>query len=472
MADTFKGIITVDGKKRQLPYGAVLEPPISDETLSIQGGFADAKVVGDKFKKGKVETDSLKEELGDLENVTVNAFEVSESNDINDYFASYSGKYYNSNGALAEYSNYTANVIKVDDNCHLTITSKNGALNSIIRVLLFSEQPPSITGVNPTTKPQILINQTTQFELDAIKGTYVAIDYVTPNGLLVTSVKKKKVIERKSDEDIRIKYMSTGFLILYPSKSGDYIGYQYGRYKVDSVHVDVWRLKTVAVYDSNLIQKYLLCANSYDCEGVLRINGQSDYIGSVHGDEIGNSVKMIIDGKEYSTTDNIDIWCKSIVFAVNSNVYEMDSDTLAFTKDKLTIFDRNGVTVTNKWKAINQYTLVHVRSCLVSINKYADDVKLVDRIYDTHKQLIPMAVPPVSGTASILYSDNKITDAYVVGDIASVELHAIERGGNQNNGMVNDMGSRIKPYIDCYVGETVQSGDVIYCKSNFKYSCN
>lgn len=66
MADTFKGIITADGKKRQLPYGAVLETPISDETLSIQGGFADAKAAGDKFKEVKAETDSLKEDMGDL----------------------------------------------------------------------------------------------------------------------------------------------------------------------------------------------------------------------------------------------------------------------------------------------------------------------------------------------------------------------------------------------------------------------
>lgn len=65
MADTFKGIITADGKKRQLPYRSVLETPISDETLSIQGGFADAKVVGDKFKKVNAETDSLKEDLAD-----------------------------------------------------------------------------------------------------------------------------------------------------------------------------------------------------------------------------------------------------------------------------------------------------------------------------------------------------------------------------------------------------------------------
>lgn len=64
MADTFKGIITADGKKRQLPYSAVWETPVSDKTLSIQGGFADAKAVGDKFKEAKAETDSLKEDLG------------------------------------------------------------------------------------------------------------------------------------------------------------------------------------------------------------------------------------------------------------------------------------------------------------------------------------------------------------------------------------------------------------------------
>lgn len=63
MADTFKGIITADGKKRQLPYRNVIETPVSDETLSIQGAFADSKAVGDKFKQVKAETDSLKEDI-------------------------------------------------------------------------------------------------------------------------------------------------------------------------------------------------------------------------------------------------------------------------------------------------------------------------------------------------------------------------------------------------------------------------
>lgn len=63
MADTFKGIITADGKKRQLPYGSILDKPVSEKTLSIQGGFADAKVVGDKFKEVKAEIASLKEDI-------------------------------------------------------------------------------------------------------------------------------------------------------------------------------------------------------------------------------------------------------------------------------------------------------------------------------------------------------------------------------------------------------------------------
>ena len=74
MADTFKGIITADGKKRQLPYNAVLETPVSDATLSKEGGFADAKVVGDKFAKVDSTTASLKEDIGELEIGTKNIF--------------------------------------------------------------------------------------------------------------------------------------------------------------------------------------------------------------------------------------------------------------------------------------------------------------------------------------------------------------------------------------------------------------
>ena len=79
MTDTFRGIITADGKKRQLPYGSVLDKPASDETLSIQGAFADSKVVGDKFKKVKTEADSLKENIEYFKDDVTKAFNVTEN---------------------------------------------------------------------------------------------------------------------------------------------------------------------------------------------------------------------------------------------------------------------------------------------------------------------------------------------------------------------------------------------------------
>lgn len=79
MADTFKGIITADGKKRQLPYGAVLETPVSDTTLSKEGGFADSKAVGDKFAKVDSETASLKEDIEYFKDDVTKAFNVTEN---------------------------------------------------------------------------------------------------------------------------------------------------------------------------------------------------------------------------------------------------------------------------------------------------------------------------------------------------------------------------------------------------------
>lgn len=88
MADTFKGIITADGKKRQLPYRNVLETPASDKTLSVEGGFADSKAVGNKFAKVDSETALIKENLvknnSDIDNLS--------SSKISKFYASSQGE--------------------------------------------------------------------------------------------------------------------------------------------------------------------------------------------------------------------------------------------------------------------------------------------------------------------------------------------------------------------------------------------
>lgn len=118
MADTFKGIITADGKKRQLPYGSVLETPISNKTLDTEGAFADAKVVGDKFKEVKAETDLLKEDLtnkADKYSTGKNLFNNADLFEINGYF--------DIAGAFNSNDNYRiSNYIEVEPNTTYTLS--------------------------------------------------------------------------------------------------------------------------------------------------------------------------------------------------------------------------------------------------------------------------------------------------------------------------------------------------------------
>ena len=121
MADTFKGIVTVDGKKRQLPYESVFGKPIADRTLTIEGAFADAKVVGDKFKEAKAETGSLKEGLGGL-NDDYNGIFTSKNMISN---SDKTDGYYNANGFTQSTTMQTSNLCVLEAGQTYTL-SNNG----------------------------------------------------------------------------------------------------------------------------------------------------------------------------------------------------------------------------------------------------------------------------------------------------------------------------------------------------------
>lgn len=74
MADTFKGIVTSDGKRRQMLYSYLLGIPESDTSLEISGGFADAKVVGDQLER-------IRQQIADIQYVPIEI--LSFSNSIN-----------------------------------------------------------------------------------------------------------------------------------------------------------------------------------------------------------------------------------------------------------------------------------------------------------------------------------------------------------------------------------------------------
>lgn len=268
---------------------------------------------------------------------------------------------------------------------------------------------------------------------------------------------------------LRIVKDSNGFLILYPGVSGNYLGYQYRRFQNTTIRADIWRLTTIQIYGPDLTVLHQICPSGYDVEGVLKITGEADYIGSVHGDETFTDVFVYIDGLPSSVSAaNFDIHADNIEFIVKSNITHADTTELAFVKTKIARFDWDGVHIKSQWKAAGAYTLDHVRGCLLSVNKVSGSVELIETYRDSFYDPIPKSIPPVSGTEGQLVPNNDVmTDFIMSSPILAARLWTGVRGGNSNKSTVTDFGDRIKPYIDCYVNEAVAADEIVFCETNF-----
>lgn len=158
MADTFKGIITADGKKRQLPYGAVLGKPVSDKTLSKEGEFADAKVVGDKFAKVDSETASLKEDITATSNELYKKEEREIAVDSSDYnLLENKVAYIDTNNEIMTYENANAYVMHknvISGEKYRILSQTHGSVNTLLYAICDSNGKvinSAKMGVSPNT---------------------------------------------------------------------------------------------------------------------------------------------------------------------------------------------------------------------------------------------------------------------------------------------------------------------------------
>lgn len=158
MADTFKGIITADGKKRQLPYSAVLDKPVSDKTLSEEGGFADSKAVGDKFAKVDSETASLKEDITATSNELYKKEEREIAVDSSDYnLLENKVAYIDTNNEIMTYENANAYVMHknvISGEKYRILSQTHGSVNTLLYAICDSNGKvinSAKMGVSPNT---------------------------------------------------------------------------------------------------------------------------------------------------------------------------------------------------------------------------------------------------------------------------------------------------------------------------------
>ena len=228
-----------------------------------------------------------------------------------------------------------------------------------------------------------------------------------------------------------------------------------------SINVDTWRLYSGDLFVDGEFKN--MWSNS-DAEGVIRLRGESDFIGGYHGDEVMTSIAFYVDGKLTShTTSRPKTAFDTIEFYVSSNVYHMETENLAFTRYKKLTFKADGTyRVQNRWIANGN---LHIsRGALALIQMY----KTTENAWDTNV-LIPRQSPDFDDAYLDLDADTTEGTFYFNG--GSMTLKALY--GYQFEGyhpMIRDFSSqnRDKIYFDMYNGQDIADGTSV--NSSFEVS--
>lgn len=273
------------------------------------------------------------------------------------------------------------------------------------------------------------------------------------NTMDIEAVQKEYFVRKVDDE----------MIFIFKRGRRGYIRYDYRHHVNSDINLDTWRLGDIYLCDQNMTAVTRISSYGADNEGVLRINGEDDYVGGVHGDEHYTDFIMFVDGEERTIDTITEMYCDELRFVVASDIYHCNTSTVCMKKIKQTTFDKDGIHVNNRWSMLEAMTIYHVRAILLSVDKTC-----VTKYYDSIVNPYPMVVPESDGGVT----DNRMIDTYYMG-LISAHVWCGERGGDASEYAANisDFGDRLKSYFDCYRNHKTEIGEVLYCQNNFYITC-
>ena len=226
------------------------------------------------------------------------------------------------------------------------------------------------------------------------------------------------------------------------------------------INVDCYRIYTCTLTESGQI-----VWSGSDADGVVKLVGEDDFLGGLHGDEITTSMSMLIDGVEVASGDfseveydTITIYCESEIYHCNTSE---QADTQAFTRYKVLTFDKDGVRVQNRWVAEES---VNVNLCyfgLLSVLRFcADGTTPLINGYSTE---LGLELKGNTDTIALAENNNEVVMHTRYGDMSLTYLGPV---GTTNKCSVENYTSpdhRLKAYMGTVntggVGVTLAQGD-------------
>ena len=135
-----------------------------------------------------------------------------------------------------------------------------------------------------------------------------------------------------------------------------------------TINADLWRVFSGWINNGNNGWQSLWTGS--DADGVVKLANETDFIGGAHGDEIFTSMRVYIDGVLVTdSTFNARNFDEVIIFA-ESNVYHCDTQNVAFKRNKIIQFNKDGCTVKNYWVAQENLTVLYAYFGMLSVNRY------------------------------------------------------------------------------------------------------
>lgn len=257
-------------------------------------------------------------------------------------------------------------------------------------------------------------------------------------------------------------------------KTADKITVYLGKYKFEvkyvnreDIRANVWR--TNACYVKNNSGEYVTIWKDSDSDGVVKLTGESDFIGGYHGDEIQSSFKLLIDGVEFASDSIISgMPFGELMIFVESDVYHCNTSesasVVAFKRNKIITFNNDGYTVQNYWVAQEALSVNVAYMGMLSVQRYIGDTSdyLITGYHNNLTNKYTSADDATDGSHYI----TQVLFNTVYGDIGIKMFDMLP--SEYTKGLVSSYtgnSERLKAYMSIMSSTAIQQGDVIRAKA-------
>ncbi|MBQ7898063.1 MAG: hypothetical protein IJ323_06535 [Clostridia bacterium] len=204
---------------------------------------------------------------------------------------------------------------------------------------------------------------------------------------------KPKPLYLSYDATLSHESAQGGLHIYIPTKDG-YIDHTFVRTVSTDRNADVWRISRAYAVDDSLENPIQLTVDNAEWDMALKIVGRSDFIGGwMHGDEIYENIKFIIDGEEKDVTSLTEkISFEAMTIIENSTGYDpSDSSVAAFKHYKEFTVSHAGIRLDQKVEWLNDYDVEYSYLAMMPPKKeYTDS-------YYTNLDTVPKTIDYTNG---------------------------------------------------------------------------